>query len=192
MALFNKRTYRPRQFARDAFALGRSVPFLVKSIAAGKISPAFREKIMLAVTGVNDCRYCIFVHSKLAGHYDVDPEQIRNILENSLDEKITSEELVAIEFTVHYAQSRKKPNPEMLEKLTDHYGEEKAREMVLYMDTIYLANLSGNTFDSFLSRLKGENSGQDNFLFELIFAIFAAPILLPQATYLSLRNRAKA
>lgn len=36
------------------------------TFTSGRISPAFRERILLAVTSVNRYRYCQWVHSDLA------------------------------------------------------------------------------------------------------------------------------
>ncbi len=44
---------------------------------------------------------------------------------------------------------------------------------------ITFGNLSGNTFDAFLSRFKGIKAEGSNPFFEFVFFLFGAPFLLP-------------
>jgi len=44
---------------------------------------------------------------------------------------------------------------------------------------IFFGNLSGNTFDAFLSRLKGKKAINSNVIFEALFFIINAPFMLP-------------
>ncbi|MHB9155626.1 MAG: carboxymuconolactone decarboxylase family protein [Endomicrobiales bacterium] len=67
MKQFKKRNYSGlSDVLRDAgFFFMNAWPLL--KLASGRgLSPAFRERLMLSVTGVNKCRYCSFVHAKAA------------------------------------------------------------------------------------------------------------------------------
>jgi len=42
-----------------------SAPVLAKAILRPRTSPALREKVVLGVTSVNDCRYCKWGHTSI-------------------------------------------------------------------------------------------------------------------------------
>jgi AhpD family alkylhydroperoxidase len=189
MKEFKKRIYHAKGFLTDGMSLGKKLPSLIRTLATGSVSSAFREKVMLAVTGVNDCRYCTFVHTNLARFSGVDAEEIRNILCCELGAEISPDELFAIEFARHYAQTKKNPDPEMTDKLVEQYGQNQADEIILYLDTIFFANITGNTFDAFLSRLKGARAQGSSLAFELPLALLLAPILLPQTAIINLKTK---
>ena len=67
MEPFKKRTYRSfGEFAGDLRHLWARRK-QVRRLTSGKgLDPAFRERIMLAVTRVNACRFCTFAHSRAA------------------------------------------------------------------------------------------------------------------------------
>jgi len=55
---------------------------------------------------------------------------------------------------------------------------------------IFFGNLLGNTFDAFLSRVRGVPAENSSLLFEVIFFFFTAPLMYPakwmmQSGYLS-------
>ena len=67
----------------------------------------------------------------------------------------------------------------MTARLVEKYGEQTAEDIILMIRMIWFGNLSGNTFDAFLSRLKGRKASHSSLLFELVFFIVSAPFLLP-------------
>ncbi len=67
----------------------------------------------------------------------------------------------------------------MKEKLFEFYGVKTASHIILIIRMIFFGNLSGNTFDAFISRLQGNKAPNSNIIFEFIFFIINAPILLP-------------
>ena len=57
-APFRKRTFSLPLYARSLTAVMTAGPVLVRALIHPRISRALREQVMLAVTEVNDCRYC--------------------------------------------------------------------------------------------------------------------------------------
>ncbi len=49
-----------------------------------RISRAFSEKIMLAVTGVNECAYCSYLHAQTALEGGVNTTEIQKLLAGEL------------------------------------------------------------------------------------------------------------
>jgi AhpD family alkylhydroperoxidase len=127
----------------------------LKSAARSKrIDKTFAEKIMLAVTQVNGCRYCDYGHTKSALQAGVPPEEIKKISIGELGD-FPEEEAIALYFGQHFAESSGNPDPLAMNRLLEFYGEQKAYDILAYIRMIMFGNLLGNTFDAFLSRLKG-------------------------------------
>ena len=186
-----KRIYSAKSFASDALSTGKNLTGLIGAMVSGRIDGAFRERMMLAVTGVNQCRYCTLVHSAVARLNKVDQAQIGKILAGNADSDVEPDQQTAIEFALHYAQTKKTPDPEMVVKLYKQYGKQKADDIVTLLDAIYFSNLTGNTFDAFLDRLNGQKDESSSLAFELALAYVLAPILGPQSLYLFAREKLK-
>ena len=107
---------------------------------------------MLAVTSVEGCRYCSYLHTKLALKDGISQEEIGKLLSGDV-EGCTEEEAVAILYAQHWAESNARPDPEVAQKLQEIYGSEEAEAIHLMLRMIRLGNLLGNTWDYLLYRL---------------------------------------
>lgn len=174
---FHKRVFTPASLIASAGAIAKDLPRLPKLLAGETISPSFREKLFLAVTSVNRCRYCTWMHTDIAAANGVDDAQIAALL-GDLTKGDFGREKEALLYAIHFAESERQPNKEQTTKLIDYYGEETATQIVQYLNLIWFANLSGNTFDAFLSRVGGEGVSGGNAAFETAFAAMSAPVLL--------------
>ncbi len=179
MDKFNKRIFTFFSFLKTFSKLFFSIPSMIMAKKRGLVSTTFQERIMVAVSAVNGCRYCSWFHTKLALKSGSDMSQIESLMTMELGGNIPEEELVALAFSQHYAETDKNPDEEVLKNFNDHYGKRKAKDIMLFIHAIYFGNLSGNTFDAFLERLKGKAAPKSNPVFELFFFIVSAPILLP-------------
>ena len=100
MSGFAKRFYTPRAFVRDLREIVCHLPQFRNAARSGRVSRAFAEKIMMAVTQVNGCRYCVYFHTKLALQEGVPPDEIERILAAELG-GFSEEEAVALAFAQH-------------------------------------------------------------------------------------------
>jgi len=116
------------------------------------ISPAFRERLMLAVTAVDGCRYCSYFHAKQALKSGLTPEEISRLLSGDVD-NCPEEEAVAVIYAQHWAESDAHPDPEAVRKLQQTYGVEKTESIHLMLRMIRLGNLLGNSWDYLLYRM---------------------------------------
>ena len=107
---------------------------------------------MLAVISVEGCRYCSFLHSKLALKGGVEADEIRQLLSGEFKE-CPEDEVIAILYAQHWAESNACPDTEASRRLVEQYGSEKAKAIHLMLRMIRLGNLLGNTWDYFLYRL---------------------------------------
>jgi len=153
MDKFNKRTYSSfSEFLKD-------IKFLIKNHGQIKdlnrgelISKKMQERLMLAVTAVNGCRYCTYYHTKLALENGVTNQELDTLLNGSVDSS-PSEEKLALLYAQHWADQAGKPDQEFKEKINETYGNQKAEVINLAIRTINFGNLMGNTFDYLLYKL---------------------------------------
>jgi AhpD family alkylhydroperoxidase len=149
-----------------------------------EVSRKFGEKIMLVTSAVNGCVYCEWFHAKLAVDSGVSKGEIKQILDLQFQTDASEFELPALLYAQHYAETDKSPDTKMERQLVDFYGEENAAHIKTYIEMIFFGNLLGNTFDAFLSRLKGKPAQNSNVFFEMVFFICWAPFLAPMMPFI--------
>jgi AhpD family alkylhydroperoxidase len=83
---FHKRTYISlKELVKDLAFPFRKRKQLREIKAKGLLSPVFRERLMLAVTAVNGCRYCSYFHAKQALKSGITQEEINQLLSGTVD-----------------------------------------------------------------------------------------------------------
>lgn len=187
---FSKRIYTVSAFRRDVEELVANMDEFRAARRAGRISPAFAERIMLTVTAVNGCRYCSYAHTRMALEAGVPPEHIQNIAEGKLGE-LPPEEAVALVFAQHYAESRGSPDSEAWQRLVKAYGSDAARDVLANARMIQVGNLMGNTFDALLSRFRGRPAAGSS-IWQELGVLLGALVIIPWAMVKSaLSHRAR-
>ena len=127
-------------------------PVRALAVVGGKgLSHTFRERLMLTVTGVNDCRYCTFLHSRLGKAAGLSAEEIQALLNGRLD-GIDDHELPAVQYALHWAESGGQADVGEWEALVEFYGKKTARRIETALRMIRIGNLTGNTFDRLFRR----------------------------------------
>mgnify|MGYP001294675579 CR=1 FL=1 len=159
---FKRRTYKNLgEFLRDAWFPVRNMRRLRAVREKGLVSPAFRERLMMAVTAVNGCRYCSYFHARVALKSGVSPDEIRGLLAGTVED-CPDEEAVALVYAQHWAESDAHPDVAAVERLRQTYGAERANAIHLMLQMIRGGNLMGNSWDYFLYRLSfGRLGGAD-------------------------------
>jgi AhpD family alkylhydroperoxidase len=150
---FKKRTYKnPAEFLKDLWFLSKNSGNIRKTMKSGVISHKFRERLMLAVTAVNDCKYCSYFHTKQALKSGLSQEEVDALLAGIVA-NCPEDENIALIYAQYWAESNAKPDADAVNKLKEIYGEEKAQAIELILRMIRMGNLSGNTWDYFLYRI---------------------------------------
>ncbi|WP_327053472.1 carboxymuconolactone decarboxylase family protein [Halomicrococcus gelatinilyticus] len=145
---FRKTTFTVRSFLPGVARFVRNLPALVRARRADRVSDAFAEKIMLAVTAVNECQYCTRYHSDLALETGVDEGTVRQILEGDVGTAVDDDELPALAFAQRYAEADESPGREAVTDLRAAYGAETAADVQAFVRAIYFGNLLGNSYDA--------------------------------------------
>jgi len=150
---FRKRTFNSfGQFIKETLGLLKSWRRIREAMRSEVISPAFRERLMLAVTAVNDCRYCSYAHSKEALKHGVSQPELEQILSGEF-KGCPRREIPAILYAQVWAESDGQPPAESLDELKKHYSPQEVEYVHLYLRMIRMGNLAGNSWDYMLSRI---------------------------------------
>ncbi|MEO8287019.1 MAG: carboxymuconolactone decarboxylase family protein [Chloroflexota bacterium] len=177
---FDKRFYTPRAFLRDAAYLALHLPDMVSAIIGKRVSRAFAEKVMLAVTEVNSCRYCSYVHTRMALRHGVSARDIQELTGWGIAAPAApTYERVALAFARHFAETEGHSDPQAVRRLRTYYGPAVSRDVLCYIRLITVGNLAGNSVDAFLSRLFGKPARASNPVSELVMFLLFAPFTLP-------------
>ena len=161
MKKFNKRYYHtPGEFFKDLTAIMQHRKEIRSMMKGDLLSDAFREQIMMAVTEVNGCRYCNYAHAKMALKAGISEEEIAH-LADGVFEHCPPEEVPALFYAQHWAETNACPDEDARQKVLEVYGPEKTQAIELAMRMIRIGNLMGNTGDYILFRISFGRWGND-------------------------------
>jgi AhpD family alkylhydroperoxidase len=185
---FRRRIYNINEFKTaidDAF---EHLPDMKRAMHAGRVDKAFSERIMLAVTQVNGCRYCSYGHTKAALSAGLSPEEIQALLAGEFSDA-PQNQLPALMFAQHYAESEGAPDPEAWRQLVEFYGPETAQDILANIRMIMVGNLSGNTLDALWYRLTCRATAPNSNLLQEAGVIFGSLVIIPAAAIRYFRQR---
>jgi AhpD family alkylhydroperoxidase len=151
--IFRRRIYHGLGDLRADFNYIAGRRNLLRRAMRGLIPSAFRERLMMVVTQVNGCRYCSYYHAREALKSGVSPAELRDLLAGSIPVDTPPHEYVALVYAQHWAETNADPAPEVVQRLIQTYGEEKAAAIDIVLRIIRAGNLLGNTGDYLLYRL---------------------------------------
>jgi AhpD family alkylhydroperoxidase len=184
---FNKRIFTLSSFATSARDLFAHLGKLHRAFTQHRISHAFSEKIMLAVTHVNGCRYCSYAHTRMALQAGISETELHDLLMGEFSH-IPAHELIAVLFAQHYAEHADRYDAAAWLKLIETYGAEAASDILTHIRVITFANLYGNTFDALLERLRFHPVRGSRFLDEVI-VLSAGATIVPIGLFIDMLAR---
>ena len=176
---FSRRIYTFSYLMKDIGFLLKNIPFIIKASRKKLVNKQLTEKIMLVVTAVNGCVYCEWFHAKMAKRSGISNAEIHDLLNSQFNVTSKEAEIPALLYAQHYAETNRNPEKQMYNEFVEYYGINKARAIELNIRAIWFGNLSGNTFDAFRSRQKGQKAKNSNAIFEFFFFLFSYPVLAP-------------
>ena len=174
---FMKRLYGPCAFYRLLTDMLNNIRDMREAGKARRVKRKFSERIMMAVTEVNGCRYCSYFHAQVAHKAGIDVEEIDRTLAGNFKDA-PGEELAALYFAQHYAESGGKPRPEAVQRMYDTYGDVMTRDILAYIRAIMIGNAWGNMFDALRLRIKGKPSMETTLWGELA-VVFGVVGMMP-------------
>lgn len=158
---FRKRHYHNVSDLRhDLATLARERRRIKSSQGGAMIEKAFQERLMLAVTEVNGCRYCAYAHARIALSAGLSRSDVEALAAGDL-EGSPPEQIPALLYARHWAETDGRPDLEARRRVLEIYGQDMTEAIELSMRVIRVANLAGNTWDYVLYRLSfGRWGGQ--------------------------------
>ena len=174
---FYKKIYNPKELYIALYRGLRTMKYMRRSKKNHELTTELTERIMLAVTEVNGCEICSYGHTKMALEQGMSEEEIETILSGNT-EQIPKEELTAILFAQHYADTRGWPSESSWRRVIDEYGLPKALGILGSIRMIMIGNIVGIAFSALRSRLKG-NPVEKTGIFYEIGMLLSCLIFLP-------------
>jgi AhpD family alkylhydroperoxidase len=124
----------------------------IRALRQGRsIDRALQERLVLAVTEVNGCRYCAYAHARLALAAGLTKSDVEAFAQGDLG-KVPTEQVPALLYAQHWAEADGDPDPDLRQRIVETYGSDETAAMELAMRTIRVGNLLGNTTDYLIYR----------------------------------------
>lgn len=153
LPVFRRRTYQGlADFLDDMRFMILNRSLMKRAMRSGEISPGFRERLMMVVTEVNGCRYCRSYHSAQSVKAGLSNKELRTLLSGQIPQDSPAEEIPALAYAQHWAETNARPDSEAIHLLFESYLDEKASMIHVLLRMIRAGNLMGNTWDYFLNR----------------------------------------
>ncbi len=150
--------------------------FLSRARAQGDLNKEFIERIMLAVTEVNGCAACSYAHTKMALESGMSPGEVQAMLAGIIDD-VPANEVPAIMFAQHYADTGGNPTRESWERIVETYGERTAQGILGAIRAIMIGNVYGIPVSALISRIKGNPDPGSSLLNEIGLPLTSIPAL---------------
>lgn len=180
---YRKRIYSVPGFVRDAAGMAMHADDLARVYLGKIIPPALRERLWVTVSGVNECRYCLFVHSHWAAREGVEGSEAEALRDGDWSFLTDVEHQPAIDFVRAWAQAEFAQVPdEVARDFERAFAPGPRRGVRAVAQFANLSNRTGNTFDALLARLQGNKSHGSRLIDELVISgvfLSAAAVVAP-------------
>lgn len=174
-------------FGKKPFSLSEIYQIIYKAVDSKKyfdkarkeklVSPQLQERLMLAVTEVNGCPVCSYAHAKWALEAGMKKEEVENLLSGDLKDT-PEDELSAVLFAQHYAETRGAADKSTWGLLIEEYGEVKAMGILAAIKIIMVGNALGIPYSSFTDRFKGKSDSGLSLGYEISVLLLMIPMFL--------------
>lgn len=163
-----RKLYSIGEFYKIYYLLFFSMRDFIRAKRKKLLSEQFIERIMIAVTEVNGCPFCSYAHTKMALEAGMSNEEIQNMLAGISDD-VPEEEMSAVVFAQHYAETRGKPSNKAWLRIVEIYGVKKAKGILGAIRIMMFGNVAGIAWGSFVSRFKKvkKTDKRSNLLYEI-------------------------
>jgi AhpD family alkylhydroperoxidase len=148
-------------------SLLRAMPLTRMAAFKKSIYPAFSERIALAVSGVTDCAYCSWLHTKTSLEKGMSEIEIKSLLDGDMKD-VPEQEAPALFYVQHRADSDGGFSPEARQRIVDFYGEEKTGYIDFMFKAVYFGNLCSNTVYSVRNNMA---QGRKDFKFRMAYLL---------------------
>lgn len=173
-----------KQFNKIAFEATHAIIKYKKHMKL--IDKNFRTEIMLAVSQVNRCGICSYVHTKNYLKSGASADELKYLLEGDFNEDSPP----ALLFAQHYADTMGDYDQEAFGKVIDHYGKDKADGIMASIKIIMFGNTNGIAITNLFNRFRFKRTKNSKFSTELYNGLLAY-FIFPPFLFINLFRRRK-
>ena len=178
-----------REFTRSTAALARQAPDLRAIWFEDRLEPAFREELMVAVAGTNDCRQCSFAHREWALAEGLPKDELA-ALEGQEPDSFDPRKWAAIAWAQAAARTRFGDVPGVIDaNFRQQFSDQEQADVELVARTMCWMNRVSNTVDAAWSRLHGKPVPGSGVLLEIVAVSLYALITPVILIVLSVKQR---
>lgn len=123
------------------------MPFLGQIMAAGSIGLAMKELVIVRVSQLNGCRYCLAAHRPIALEAGVPSEQVDAVCDLVSVAGLPQPERAVVEFVDQVVRDASQVTDELVARTLDHVREDQLIELTLLAGAITLLNQYCTAFD---------------------------------------------
>jgi AhpD family alkylhydroperoxidase len=156
----------------------RSVKLLIRNRKQEIISQDFVERLMLAVTEVNGCAVCAYGHTQMALNQGFTQDEISAFLSGS-GEYIRPEEMKAILFAQHYADTKGIVDEQAFQEIITTYGNQSSRVILAAIQMMMIGNIVGLPISAFQRRRKGNPDSNSSLIHEIGLPLSTLILIIP-------------
>ena len=162
---------------RHLVLLIRTVRYVSRARKKDLLDKLFMERIMLGVTQVNGCLLCSFAHTKMALEMGMEEQQIEDLLDGELSD-IPQEQLKAVLFGQHYAETKGRPSQAAWDEILHTYGEETAKGILGTIRIMMVGNIWGVVLGLLKDRFQhGTVDERSSLGYELVLILSLLPCI---------------
>ncbi len=184
--VFLKKIYSYREGYVALYNGIRTLKYLLKNKRSKLISRKFIERIMLAVTEVNGCEICAYSHTKMALESGMKKDEIIKLLDGNNTET-PQDEIQAILFAQHYADTRGNPTKKSWNRIVEIYKKDKSLIILSTIRLIMIGNIFGIPLSAVIRRIKRKKVYKTNIFYELLmllsFVVFLPITIIHAAVF---------
>jgi len=116
------------------------MPFLAQVFAASSIDLATKELVVVRVSQLNGCRYCLAAHRPIALHSGADPTHVAAVCDEAPLEQLPKREQTLIEWVDRYTLDPAGIDDELHARVLDHVRDDQLIELALLAGATQLLN----------------------------------------------------
>lgn len=176
------RVFTIKEQLKNIYSAAKAFVLLKRSKKLRLMTKPLKERIMLAVTSVNGCNMCSYVHTKIALKSGMSNKQIQELLAGN-DTEVPEEEAVAVAFATHFADSEEQPDDEVIDRIIKEYGFKKAKLIFAACQMITMTNGMGIALDDFYHRIQFKRNKSSNLLVEILNPLLTMTLFVPFVIY---------
>ena len=157
--------------------LFRTAGYIRKARKQEILDKHFIERIMLGVTQVNGCPLCSYAHTKMALEMGMEEKEIQALLGGELD-NIPPEQLKAVLFGQHYAETKGRPTERSWDEIVQAYGEVGAKGILGAIRIMMVGNIWGVVIGLLKDRIQHRKVDERSSLgYELLLTFAMIPFI---------------